>query len=600
MKYSCLACAAFAAFSAALGCMADRASAEPTEGSAHHFLGTEASPVSLGLDRWPAGTFKQDLTALIGRISLSNGPETTGALMDAAGLYLSHMLLPEAASVLDSVVPEGAASGRRYRSLSDAVALLGGDPVDDFAASPLSEPSRKDSAFWASLQAISSSDIQLLRTNIEGSFVGLGLQSKAILRELLPIFVEVTIEMGLKEQADLGLRLIDEMPELAASSVGKFLNGRAREIQGDEGAANAFYLEAAQGRDTYAARARVALADLALRDGGRDALLDAQQVLVEGAESWRGDSYELKVLIASAQVYDRLENERDEVLVLGRILARFPDAPEYHALTRQAQRLLVSIYQDGANGKFTLSDWMQLHYLLAPEFRDLEGFPDQIEILADHLLQLGWTDLATKEYRRAIRLIQAKQEVRQIGTDLQLGRLNLKMAKAQLRGGLVSDARMTLELMDKTDPQVSTEEYRALKAQVLSGLDVSTELLEVFLENPSVDHLRDVGLVLSEEQRWAQSADIYLKMWRNYPNKFELKDASRLLIAAHRSGDLDTLRRVVRSFPSLTDSKELISIANNIDTLPSTLLPLSVDGAEERLGRVDLAIDSINKSGLLE
>ena len=85
-------------------------------------------------------------------------------------------------------------------------------------------------------------------------------------------------------------------PELAGAESGTFLRARAAQKRGDAATALKIYLEAAEGWDQYAVRARLAVADMALADGGRGALLAAQSTLEGGSEAWRGGRYELEVL----------------------------------------------------------------------------------------------------------------------------------------------------------------------------------------------------------------------------------------------------------------------------------------------------------------
>ncbi|WP_295512665.1 hypothetical protein [uncultured Sulfitobacter sp.] len=598
MVRSCVKCGCVALLLAGPLGFSNASATELAGKSTTHPLASSQRRGDLDLQYWQASTFKEDLSSLIAMLSAGSGSEYTETLMDTAELYLTHMLLDEASSVLDRVVPDSPVGAKRYRALSDAAALLKGDPVETFATSPLSDPARTDMAFWSSLQAISSSDGQLLQANIKSSFTGLGQQSKAVLRELLPLFVEAMVELDLAQHADIALRLIKELPELVGTPTEQFLIGRANERRDNDAAALVAYLEAAEGQDVYAARARLAIADMALKEGGRGALLAAQSILENGSESWRGDNYELELHRRMARVYHLLHNEVEEALTLGKMLARFPAGPKVEETRKDAQDRLAAIYQKGAEGKYPLSDWMKLHLRLLPVFRTLPGFADQIEILADYVLKLGSTDLAAMEYRSAIRITQEQEEAQQVDFGAELFRLNMKLAKAQLKGGLLDQARVTLDLMDLNAGKNSIQDYRILKARVLSGLGDRGKFLEVFLEDPSVDHLRNMGMALSEEEQWEQSADVYLQMWSSHPKEFELQDAARLLIAVNRSGDLDALDRIVRAFPDLTESKHLISMVNNIDSSPSPLLPLRVKGAVERLERLDAAIDSIKKSGI--
>ena len=77
-----------------------------------------------------------------------------------------------------------------------------------------------------------------------------------------------------------------------------------------------------------------------------------------------------------------------------------------------------------------------------------------------------------------------------------------------------------------------------------------------------------------------------------------MQDATRLLIAAYRSEDQETLQQVTRSFPSLTPSKDLISLANSISEVRDNVLPLSAGGAAKRLEQLENAFESIANSGI--
>jgi len=71
-----------------------------------------------------------------------------------------------------------------------------------------------------------------------------------------------------------------------------------------------------------------------------------------------------------------------------------------------------------------------------------------------------------------------------------------------------------------------------------------------------------------------------------------------LLIAAYRSEDQGTLEEVTRSFPSLTPSKDLISLANSISEARDGVDPLSANSAAKRLEQLENAFESIANSGI--
>lgn len=345
-------------------------------------------------------------------------------------------------------------------------------------------------------------------------------------------------------------------------------------------------------------RARLAIADMSLRNGSRGALLAAQNALSNGSEAWRGGQYELEVLRRLGRVYHALDNDAEHVLTLGKLLLRFPYRAETASIEEEAQGLLKAVYDKGREGQYPLSAWMALHLKLLPYFRYLDGFTDQIETFGDYMLTLGATDLAAKEFRRAARILQEKQEEKDSSFNQNIFRLHLKLAQTQLRAGSYADARLTLDLMDVDDAGALEEEYRIVMAGVLAQLGDRPALMETKVKAPSSDYLRNLGLAFSEEQRWTQAADVLLRLWNKYPEEFYLQDATRLLIAAYRSDDVETLDLVTRAYPSLTSSNYLISLAKSISEERDNVLPLRADRAAESLARLEQAFESIAKSGI--
>lgn len=556
----------------------------------------------MDLNRWSAAGFHNDLKQQIETLSSAHGSRNEDIMLNLAELYITHMLLYEASSVLTGITPVGKDAIRRHRTLSDAVRLLEGKPpaedAPEHSTSPLALPSRPDRAFWASLDAISTSDVLSLSLNIEPSFAGLSRQPAAVIRATLPVLLEAAIELDRRQYVDAALRLLDEQQDLSAATAGAFLRARAAEKRGNDTTALKGYLDAASGWDQYAVRARLAIADMSLRNGSRGALLAAQNALATGSEAWRGGRYELEVLRRLGRVYHALGNDAEHVLTLGKLLLRFPHRAETASILEEVQGLLRNVYDKGSKGQYPLSAWMALHLKLMPYFRYLDGFTDQIETFGDYVLKLGATDLAAKEFRRAARILQEKQEERDSSFNQTIFRLHLKLAQTQSRAGSYADARLTLELMDTDDAGALEEEFRIVLAGILAKLGDRPALMDAKVKVPSSDYLRNLGLAFSEEQRWTQATDVLLRLWNKYPEDFYLQDATRLLIAAYRSEDVETLDLVTRAYPSLTSSTALISLANSISEERNSIFPLRADRAAESLVRLEQAFESIAKSGI--
>jgi len=550
----------------------------------------------MDLQHWATATFYEDMTQVILDLSEAHGAVKTTVLLDAAELYLTHMLLTEARSALSEITPENERQTQRHRALTDAVDLLFGQPVAEFDTSPLNTAERPDRAFWTSLQAIANADVQQLNENIKSSFAGLGGQSRAVLRKMLPVFAEAAIELGHEAYADAALQLLDELPDLAVSPMGHFLRGRAQQRRGNESTALESYFMAAQGWDQYAARARLAIADMSLSDGGQGALLAAQSVLREGAEAWRGNQYELEILKRTARVYQGIENPVEELLTLVKIMSRFPSTNEAEMARSQSIELLQRVYGQGEEGSYPLSDWIELHLRLLPFFRYFPEFVGHTEALGDYVLDLGSTDLAESEYRRAIQMLEEQETPLSTAQKEQFAELHIKLAKAQRRAGLYAEARKTLETMDKQTATVDRAKYNALKASILADLDDRPALLDTFVADPTAEHLRDLAKALTQEQNWPRSTAVYLRLWEGYPSEFSLQDATHLLISAHRAQDSTTIARVARAFPQLTESKSLIDMAESFENPGPALLPLRADKAADRLQSLDDAFRSIQNT----
>lgn len=555
----------------------------------------------LDLRSWSGKSLHDDMTAQIQKLSGVLGQDRETVVLDAAELYLSHMLLFEAASTLDGIEPTDPTRARRHRALTDAARLLAGeastDATPDFASSPLND-ARPDKAFWTSLNAIATSDVQLLSINIEQSFAGLSAQPSAVVRAILPVLLEAAIELDKRVYVDATLRLLEDFPELSNATTGMYLRARAAHRRGNSATALTGYLEAAGGWDHYAVRARLAIADMSIQNGGRGALLAAQNTLEDGAEAWRGGRYELEILRRLEQVYHALENEAESAMVLGKILLRFPNMTGIDAVHEQAQQRLDAVYTKGAQGRYPLAAWMGLHLRLLPYFRYMDGFTDRIETLADYLLDLGSTDLAAREYRRAAHILD---EIRAGDPDLytsQIANLHLKLAHAQVRGGLYDQARLTLDTPDLKAASELNDEVLALMSVVMANAGDRLAFINADIQTSNARHLRSLGLALSEEEQWPAASATFKRLWDTHPDQFSVQDATRLLIASYRSQDNVTLDLVTGSFPSLTSSKHMITLANSISEVRESVLPLGASSAAERLDRLEQAFESIEQSGI--
>ena len=560
-----------------------------------------AGPASSVMDlrAWKPETFYDDSKQIVLSLGSAHGSEQQGIFLDAAELYLSHMLLLEAETALVDIEPVNPEHRLRHAALLHATQLLAGKKITEFKSSPLYARDRQDRAFWATLQAISAADDKLLRHHFRESFNGLGQQSRSVLRSVLPVFAEAAIELDQRQLSDAALRLMRELPDLAASNLLHFLTGRAEERRGNQSSALEAYFKAAEGSDRAAARARLAIADMALQDDSEGALLAAKSVMTEGQEAWRGGQLELASLDRLMRIQEALGDLPDSLLTSGKLIARFPNSPLAAASRKNLNDRLSKVYQDGREGALTLTEWMGLHLEFYQIFKTEPSFARHTETLADHLFSLGATSLAGEEYRRSIRLLQDRGSVGQ-ETAEHITRVSRKLAKAQLRGGQFADARATLDLIDlpMTSPHYS--DLQSTRTAVLSELGDHEALIETGLKTPSPQNFRKLSQAFAEEERWPEVVDVLKEFRDRHPQMFSAKDAAYLLIAANRISDAETVDKVVRMFPSLSQQAELTKLAQSLQATLPALTPLQADDAKARLERLEEAFERINSIGIPE
>lgn len=554
---------------------------------------------ALDLRRWPVARFHEALTARIDALSSAHGPERPGVFLDMAEMFLGQMMLYEARSVVDGVVPQLPFDKRRWRALRDAVLLLSGEPAPELLGSPLSDPGREDRALWLVLQAIAEGDGAMLRANLHDAPEALAAQPLAVQRAVLPSLTEAAVEAGDGGVVGRTLMMLEDLPDLSSAPVGHYLRGRAAEMEGRASTALESYFEATRGWDRYAARARLALADMALADGGHGALLAAQDVLEYGVDAWRGDRYELEVLEHLAAVYSRSGDAVGALVVLGKLMLRFPDTPEAARAEVRAAEDMAVVYRDGAEGRLPLARWLSVHVQLVPLYRHFPDFAAHTETLAGRALEIGGTDLAAMEYRRALSLLEELDEFSgQPVSPERFAELRMKLARALMRGGLAAEARDELARIVMPEDQALRQRINALRAEALADLGESEELLRTHVATPDARNLRDVGLALWQGGNWPEAMLFYRRLWSGFPDQFSARDASYLLLAARKSGNERVAAEVVAAFPDLTSSASWIEIAESLMEAPAPIAPLSEEAAAQRLESLERALGTMRDTGL--
>ncbi len=553
---------------------------------------------SMDFRRWPDDAFFEAKMSLTDALSSAHADERGAVMLDLAELHLGQMLTVEAQSFVEAAKSSGWMETDRYTALHDAVKLLMSDPVENIETSPLVTEDRPDRSLWLSLNGIATGDPIVLSQNLQGALVGLSYQNGPVARTLLPLVAEAAVNLKDTPVSEAALAVMATVPAIADSPTGQYLLGRHQANIGNEKSALEAFFEASQGWDRYAARARIAIADLALKEASAGALLAARDVLAVGSGAWRGDAFEVATLERTAEVNGMLGEHVTALLAYRRILTRYPDSPSAETALLKAGTHLETVYRQGANGEIDLAEWFELHQILLPTYRYLPQFPRFNEMLADAVFEMGGTYLASAEYRQTLGIYE--------NWDLTLGReapaedvdrVRYKLAKSLKRA---QDWRGTLDVLDEVDLTSDAEmrdRVNKMRVKALKELGDNDKLLRTFVSEPDSESLRSWSQALFVQQDWEGAKAQYMRLLETYPDEFQIRDASYLLIIAHRTEDDELGRKVAMSFPQLTESEGISSLANRFLQEPTPLLPLRDQMTSDRLQSASDVMTILESSG---
>lgn len=579
-----------------IGCAADEY-VESYEVIAPEF--SERTKAKLNPLRWAHDNFFESHSALVLALSEARGDESIVAQLDFASLYLAYMMIPEVSSIMNSIdqakVPKD--QTLRFHELTDAVSLLQGKAIEDLPSSVLVREERQDRAFWLALGSINTGDSHLLLESLQKAVSDLRLVPIPIRKAVLPAFIEALIEVDDLEKALGALNELKRYSEHQNESVIFFLKGRIAQRSKKQKTAFEYFLAASEKWDKYAARARIELARIALDDGSVDAILAAQGILTEGVNAWRGDQYELEHLKLLAETNSRSNSVFEAIITNGRIKLRFPNTSAAINAEQFTTDGLVSFYQSGSKGELPLSDWIEKHFQLVTIFRHRDDFFRHSETLGDFALALGATEFATSEYSRALRmLLEQLETTRNRPPQDTAVSIQLKIVRALSAGGQYREALIVLTDVPKPKTKIMKDLKVELSADIMTELGDAVDTQAESAHVPSALYLSQLAAAHFDDGSWGKSIVQYSKLRALYPRSFMIDDAIFMLVAAHRNGDLETAEVLIKSFPSLTNSKEFAKFAARLVETPADIFPLTIKRTNQRLIGVDTMLKLLSDS----
>lgn len=542
------------------------------------------------------------LLASRGRASAQWGisAATSDALLALARLHYRHGFAPEGLSVLQGLDGAKLTADQQLRRATLELALGLIDtrrdiPLTDAARAMLGASSSDwpDQDLFRALDAVHRQRFAEAADYLPEARDRLNRLPAGYRAAVLPDLLEAAITTQQWRVArDFALEF-RRHPDLADAGSFHYLLGRAAEAGGDMLAAFDSYARAGETHDLYGHRARTAVISMGLSQG-YITLEEARVLLQQEAQKWRGDDYALAVLKDLAALDQADDDKVGAIHTLGTIIDRYPESNEAGLARQKARSLIAEVYDAGATGKMPISDFLQAHRIISPDFRFEPGFDAQAERFANRFLAIGSTLVAAQEY-------EAVHDHLAVGRDLGIGEvedqrldeLRLKQARALTMGGQYETALSVLR-----DPLLSgqadlDDERSQLLAQLYADTGQSAAVLETSISEPSVEFLRLKADAYFDRGEWAEAQSTYQEIWDEVGHELPLEDGIQFLLSAYRNNDLSTTATLTKAFPDLTTIPQWSAIAEGLVDPAAELWPLRTDTARQRMDAASRALEDV-------
>ena len=521
------------------------------------------------------------------------------ARMKLALLHLRHGHYAEALSAVERIEPAYLTRSERQnlKAMRGVAEIMA--PVAAVISTPylLAEPEYEgwgDQALWSVVHAIRSGvtveDAEALARAFE------------IARDHYPQPYKVDLYPLLLEEAlsgsrwSLAKRIATELsakPHLQKGSSYDYLLGFAAHKADRLLDAFDAYRSASQGSDVYAQRARLGLVEIGLESEVMPPE-DAEEILEANRYMWRGDGYEIDLLLKLADLKLGREDKSGAMLALGQVFTRYPEAPESEAAEAVARKLLRDFYKAGTSGEISLSAFTEGHRRIEPVFHFVEGFENYHARFAQTLLDQGLTTGAAQEFGNAAEYLQVAKDLGLWEIDVaDVQDLHLRRADAEWQGGRAALAATTIAPLEEIGDPVLDDRLNILKAEVFSDLDNPDEVVATAMAERTPRYVRMLAEAHYARGDYAQAIAHFAELRAEHPQSYEDGDAVSHVIAAYRAQNFESVLAVVEEFPEIMQSDAWGEVAAGLDVEPASLLPLNDQAAKARIAQADKAMSAI-------
>ncbi|MGR3322021.1 MAG: hypothetical protein ACU0DK_08835 [Pseudooceanicola sp.] len=554
-------------------------------------------PPVLYLGRRPEADFLEERRArLLALAEADRAIEEAAALLDLAEFHLAHGMAPEGLSILSDLSSEGLPPVHRLRAAAYELAL----GLLDYRERPLSERALAllepkhagwpDQVLFRAVRLIDAGDHEGAAPHLAAAADRLARFPEPVQERWLPGFLESAIATRQWRLArDMAARF-DDLPVLRGGTAYHFLLGQAAEAGDDTLGAFDSYAHVMGGKDLWAHRARRAIVDMGLRENALSSSEAAALLAIE-RELWHGDEYAAETLqdLASLQMIEG--DVVAAVVTYGQTMAAYPGTAHAQAARQKAHALIDTLYQKGAEGTISLSEFMEVHSRIESHYRFDVTFADAAELFADTFYATGATTIAATEYEVIHDYLAV---ARDLGIDAidedRLAGLRLKQAEALLAGGQYDQLARLLELGIRTEDPDQIAKRDLIAAEYYRETGQPAEIAEQGVGTPSVRLLTLRAQAHFDAGNWDKAEMAYAELWALEGEEMPFSEAMRFLLAAYRNGNMVQTAALAEEFPRLTTLPGWAEIAAGLTESAPELLPLREDNAQ---ARIDNAADTL-------
>lgn len=479
------------------------------------------------------------------------------------------------------------------RAVPDEAPVMALIPEDPTAASDLWEEAEPEKAAPVVARPAPPVEGRPTPADLAAAVARLSAFPAPFVEAVLPGLLELAIDLRSWGVARDLARRFDDHAALRDGESYYYLLGRAAEAGDARLVAFDNYVRASEGMGRDAQRARLALVSLGLASRSLRPE-EARDLMAEAKGMWRGDELAVTTLRRLARIELSLGNPLEALLAYGEVIVNYPGHSDAPLIRQKANVLLDQFYDAGARGELPLSEFLTGHRRLAIHYRFEDDFARHAESFADTLLAAGATSVASAEYDAVHDYLSVSrdlglQDIPEARTDA----LRVKQIRALIAGGQHEEAAMLLSQARVGASPEQEQRLALLAARIYALVDDRSALLATRLVEPTPGYKRLMAEARFANTDWAAARDTYRDLWLAEGNGFPFRDAISLLLAAHRSGDVELTRELARAFPALTDVPQWAEIAQGLTEPAAAVDPLASDGVRSRMERAGRTLDNL-------